>query len=291
MSNPALLRHEAETLAAPLPPLLVAAKRLAATVELGVHGRRRSGMGEAFWQYRQALPGDPMQAIDWRRSARSDHLYLRETEWEAAETVALWCDTSAGMGYASRTRLPTKLKRAGLIALSLSVLLDKAGERIGLMSNPPVSGGGELALQRIADAIIHSTLEENQLPYGLPHAHAHSFIGISDFLGPEDVLMAELAAIAQRCHQGALIQVLDPQEVAFPFRGRVIFESMAKSLEYESHKAQGLNEAYQARLRDRQEALARFCRRVGWQFTTHVTDHAPAPVLLWAMNAIGDRTR
>ena len=33
--------------------------------------------------------------IDWRRSASSDNLFVREREWEAAHTVWLWVDLSA----------------------------------------------------------------------------------------------------------------------------------------------------------------------------------------------------
>ncbi len=83
------LRAEAERQTAALPPLLADAQRLAATLILGEHGRRRAGQGETFWQYRRAEAGDPFTSIDWRRSARSDRLYVRQTEWEAAQTVSL----------------------------------------------------------------------------------------------------------------------------------------------------------------------------------------------------------
>ena len=43
--------------------------------------------GESFWQYRRFVSGEPSQNVDWRRSARDDHLYVREQEWEAAHTV------------------------------------------------------------------------------------------------------------------------------------------------------------------------------------------------------------
>ncbi len=51
-SNAPSLRQRAEQLAAILPPILVAAERVASTVVQGVHGRRRVGQGEAFWQFR-----------------------------------------------------------------------------------------------------------------------------------------------------------------------------------------------------------------------------------------------
>ena len=116
------LRHCAEQLAAPLPPLLVAAERVAATVAQGVHGRRRVGSGETFWQFRRYQSGDPAAAIDWRQSAKSQRLFVRETEWEAAQSVWLWRDASPSMRYRSRAARAEKIERASLLALALAVL-------------------------------------------------------------------------------------------------------------------------------------------------------------------------
>src|SRR5271167_1724508 len=115
--TPAALRDRAEQAAAVLPPLLVAAERVAVTVAQGVHGRRRVGQGETFWQFRQYEPGDAATRIDWRESAKSQRLYVRETEWEAAQSVWLWRDASASMDYSSAEYLtgaewPTKRHRA-----------------------------------------------------------------------------------------------------------------------------------------------------------------------------------
>ena len=100
MPKPLPLRHRAEQLAATLPPLLVAAERVAATVAQGVHGRRRVGQGETFWQYRHYDLGDQPQSIDWRQSAKSDTVFVREMEWEAAQSVWIWRDASASMSCA-----------------------------------------------------------------------------------------------------------------------------------------------------------------------------------------------
>ena len=78
---------ESRTLAASLPRLVLEARRIAANVIHGLHGRRRAGAGESFWQYRRFVSGEPSQNVDWRRSARDDHLYVRELEWEASHTV------------------------------------------------------------------------------------------------------------------------------------------------------------------------------------------------------------
>jgi len=95
------LEEAAQDLAAKLPALLVEARRVASTVAQGTHGRRRPGPGETFWQYRSFEQGDSATLVDWRRSAGSSHLFVREREWEAAHTVWIWLDLSPSM-YSAR---------------------------------------------------------------------------------------------------------------------------------------------------------------------------------------------
>ena len=137
---PGRLQDRAEQTAAALPPLLVAAERVAATVAQGVHGRRRVGQGETFWQFRQYEPGDAATRIDWRESAKSQRLYVRETEWEAAQSVWLWRDASSSMDYSSAGYIaggdwPTKRDRAELILVALASLLVRGGERLALLGS------------------------------------------------------------------------------------------------------------------------------------------------------------
>ena len=122
------LQLNAETLAAGLPALLVAAERVASTVSQGVHGRRRIGQGETFWQFRPYYAGDAPNAIDWRQTAKSDRVYVRQMEWEAAQSVWLWHDTSPSMDWRSSDAVPSKGWRAKLLMVALSVLLLRAGE-------------------------------------------------------------------------------------------------------------------------------------------------------------------
>src|SRR5712691_2176941 len=107
---------EARSLAAAMPRLILEARRIAATVIHGLHGRRRAGSGENFWQYRRFVSGEAARNIDWRRSARDDHLYVREQEWEAAHTIWLWPDRSPSMAFASRLARESKLDRTLTIA-------------------------------------------------------------------------------------------------------------------------------------------------------------------------------
>ncbi len=285
--SPAALRTDAEALAAPLPPLLADAERLAATVLPGAHGRRRSGAGDAFWQFRPAIPGDASRAIDWRRSARSDAAFVRETEWQATQSVSLWVDGSRSMGFASASSLPPKGARARLLAMALAILLVRGGERVGLTTaeTPPRSGRGQLT--RIASALAQAVEEGD---YGAPGdgvlpAGSRALFA-SDFLGPPAPAEAALARAADRGVRGVLLQVLDPAETAFPYQGRTVFESMGGGLRHETLHAGDLRARYLDRLAERRERLETLARRTGWLRLEHSTGAPPSPMLLTLYAAI-----
>src|SRR6201996_8353292 len=115
---PPLLPRQAEAVGANLPPLLVEAQRVAATVAQGVHGRRRVGQGDSFWQFRPFVTGDTSARIDWRQSAKSSRAYIRESEWEAAQTVHLWRNAAPSMQWRSERAWPEKVARAELLLLA-----------------------------------------------------------------------------------------------------------------------------------------------------------------------------
>ena len=146
---------ESAGIAGRLPPLLIAAERIAATVVQGVHGRRRVGSGDVFWQHRPYYPGDELRRLDWRQSAKSDKVYLRQMEWSAAQTVYLWCDLSPSMDYASTQNLPTKAERAAVLLLALANVLSRAGERVALLGDPEPPISGRSVAERLADRLLH----------------------------------------------------------------------------------------------------------------------------------------
>ncbi|MEM8791967.1 MAG: DUF58 domain-containing protein [Pseudomonadota bacterium] len=277
------LRRDAEKISGSLPPLLVEAQRLALTLTPGVHGRRRAGPGESFWQYRPANPGDTLGMIDWRRSARSDRLYVRELEWEAAETVMLWCDRSLAMDYRSASVERTKSDRAKLLTLALSVLLSRGGEKFGLIGTPAERAlSGERQLVRIG-SLLSTDLDEAP-DFGAPPVVSEPKTGrivfFSDFMGPEADVMPTLKEASGRGISGILVQILDPAEEEFPFRGRTRFESMGREIRYETDQAISLRDAYIARLAARRDQLQELVRRAGWQLILHRTDQSPRRALL-----------
>lgn len=281
------LRTRAEGLAATLPPLLAGAEHLASTVMLGAHGRRRSGMGDEFWQYRPMAQGDEVRMIDWRRSAKSDVHFVREREWQAAQSVVIWVDGSRSMGFTGDQNRATKADRARLLALALSVLLVRGGERVGLSNTGVPPKGGPVQLIRLAEALTGDLSDED---YGLPETpglpfHARGLF-LSDFLGDMGGVEAALAKAADRGVRGALVQILDPVEEAFPFDGRTIFESMGGTLSHETLKAGDLKDRYLDRLAERKARLEELCRAAGWLYTCHHTADSAQAALLWTYSAL-----
>jgi uncharacterized protein (DUF58 family) len=286
VSDPVALRGRAEGEAARLPPLLARAEHLAGTVLLGDHGRRRAGMGDDFWQYRPVQPGDPRRMIDWRRSARGDERFVREREWQIAQSVMLWVDQAASMRFTSGKSLPEKGERARLIALATAILLVRGGERVGLTGTllPPRRGNDQIL--RLAEFFSR----EDSGDYGVPEHRAMipnaRAVFVSDFLGDVTEVKTALAKAADRGIRGVLLQVLDPSEEAVPFHGRTIFESMTGALRHETLKAGELRDRYRDRLAARKAELRQLCQRSGWQFQTHHTDASAQSALLWIYRAL-----
>ena len=156
--------HEAEALAAGLPPLMVAAERVATTVSQGVHGRRRVGQGETFWQFRRYEPGDTVQHIDWRQSAKNDPVYIRENEWEAAQSVWLWRDGSPSMSFMSSDELEPKCGRADLLLMALASLMIRGGEHVSMLGTGALPATGRKVLMRLWNDIESGSLAESGLP-------------------------------------------------------------------------------------------------------------------------------
>lgn len=290
--SPAWLRRDAEQISGALPPLMAQAERLAASVVAGVHGRRRSGPGETFWQYRQAMPGDPATSIDWRRSARSEQLFIREMEWEAAQTVSLWADDARSMDYRSKDAPRTKGERAKLLTLALGVLLTRGGERTSLLgTRAERAATGEPQLLRMATELARRTPDDERPDFGAPPRTAMIAGGqavfLSDFMGPREEIFPSLIHAAERGVRGAYVQIVDPAEETFPFDGRLVLRSLGGSVEFETHRARGLREAYLQRLAERRADLNDTARRCGWRCLIHRTDESPRKALLWLYGAIG----
>jgi uncharacterized protein (DUF58 family) len=277
--------RRAEALAARLPPLLVAAERVAATVAQGVHGRRRVGSGDSFWQFRPFVTGDMIARIDWRQSAKSGRpephgWFVRETEWEAAQTVCLWHDTSASMRWRSDLATVEKQERAALLLLALAALLLRGGERVVLLRENARPLAGRAGLDRLAEALAGSAPDEAGMPTNLAIPRHARVVLFGDFLSPLPEIQAVVARLAGIPVTGTLLQVLDPAEALLPYSGRVRFRGLEHEGETLIPRVEGVREAYAERLQAQQDGLRALCQAASFGFGIHHTDHPPEAALL-----------
>jgi uncharacterized protein (DUF58 family) len=271
---------ESRTLAASLPRLVLEARRIAANVIHGLHGRRRAGSGESFWQYRRFVSGEPSQNVDWRRSARDEHLYVREHEWEAAHTVWIWPDRSPSMAFASRQARESKLERGLIVALALAELLVAGGERVGIPGLMPPTASRSV-IDKMAQAMLHDAAARPSLPPSFVPSTLAEIVVLGDFWSPIAEIRSMLAGLSSSGAHGTLVQIVDPAEETFPYSGRVEFVEPEGFGAITAGRAESWAQDYTARLALHRDQIRAETNRLDWLFTNHSTDRSAAELLLF----------
>jgi uncharacterized protein (DUF58 family) len=271
---------ESRTLAASLPRLVLEARRIAANVIHGLHGRRRAGTGENFWQYRRFVSGEPAARVDWRRSARDDHLYVREQEWEASHTVWIWPDRSPSMAFASRDARDSKLERGLIVALALAELLVAGGERVGIpgLMSPTASSN---VIDKMAQAMLHDDATRESLPPSFVPSALAEIVVLSDFWSPMPEIRTMLAGLSSSGAHGTLIQIVDPAEETFPYSGRIEFVEPEGGEVITAGRAESWMNDYVARVALHRDQIRAETNRLDWLFSTHTTSRSAAELLLF----------
>jgi uncharacterized protein (DUF58 family) len=277
---------EARALAATMPRLVLEARRVAATVIHGLHGRRRAGPGENFWQYRRFMSGEPASRVDWRRSARDDNLYVREQEWEAAHTVWIWPDRSPSMQFASPLVWETKLDRALVIAFALAEVLVEGGERIGIpgIARPTSSRN---IVEKMAQAMLHDPTERTSLPPTFAPSPLAEIVLLSDLWSPIEDVRRTIAQLSSTGAQGHVVQIVDPAEETFPYSGRVEFVEPEGAGAITAGRAELWRGDYEARVERHRAEIRAETERLGWSFIVHRTDRTASELLLKLHTQLG----
>ncbi len=291
--NAAGLRGSADRLASAYPPLLIQAERIANAIVHGAHGRRRTGPGSDFWQYRPYSPGDSVSRIDWRKTARAGKTLIRESEWAATNTVFVWASQTAGMDFKSDLSSTTKRERATVLALTVATLAVRAGERVGVLGWPQAPDHTRLVLRRMAawysgEADSETLLQS--LPPEVPLPRHASCVLIGDFLDPLDQLRTRLGDIADAGLHGHIVQVTDPAEESLPYHGRTEFIEIPTGAKLVAGRAETLKQDYIAALARHREGLRQLARQLGWTFIVHHTDQSPHPLLVSLYTRLSQRT-
>jgi len=269
-----------------VPDLLVEARRVVNTVIAGWHGRRRRGIGENFWQFRPYVEGEAISRIDWRRSARDDHTYIRDREWEAAHTVWLWADPSPSMLFKSAGATVSKESRALVLILALAELLSRSGERIAWpgLTDPFTARNGA---ERIAARLAHAPALAARPDMSGVRRFCDIVIA-SDFLDPVEEIQQWLDPLARRGVRAHLIEVADPVEETFPYSGRTEFRDPETGEKLTAGRAETLGDDYRNLYAARRAELAAWCKRQGWSYTVNHTDRLASEALVKVHLAMGD---
>lgn len=282
---PTDLAAEALSHSVKMPDLVIEAQRIANSLTTGWHGRRRRGTGDDFWQFRPYVSGEPASHIDWRRSARDNHVYIRDREWETAQTVWILTDQSPSMHYQSRFSDMSKDNRAILLALTLSELFARSGERIaapGLLAPTSSRNACELLALALQQAKDNDTL------CGVHEIKQFShLIIISDFLDEPDEIMRRFSILSEKRINAYFIEICDPAEERFPYSGRTEFIDPETGTVFIAGKAQQYHDNYRRLYYARRQALSAFAARHGWSYHTSPTNRPLTEIILGLADIIG----
>ncbi|MEM8799719.1 MAG: DUF58 domain-containing protein [Pseudomonadota bacterium] len=270
----AALLDQAEHAAQMLPTITLGNQAVTQGFVKGAHARRRAGQGDSFWQFRRYHAGDPASAIDWRRSARSHRLYVRQNEWETAQTVYIWCDLSGSMAYRSADAHISKRRAAALLSLTIAAAVVSRGERVGYLQAGRRPAGGRFGLNQFANDMAWHERQSRAGTLGTalpkiddalpPSAHV---ILVSDFLDDIESVRDAVVPLGRAGVRGHIVRVFDPAEAAFPFRGRTIFEGLEGEGQENVGRAEDLRKSYHQRYGAHMSAIETLARH--WRFGYH----------------------
>ena len=196
----------------------------------GRHGSPFHGLSVEFRDYRDYQPGDDLRRLDWRLFARSDRLCVKRYEQETNARCYVLCDTSASMAYRGKTAWASKAEAARVVSLALGWLLLNQNDAVGMLA---LERGDHVNFVKPAQVphqvgVLLRTLEALQAQGGpvlaplLDHAarmaHRRSVIVlVSDLLDPAADIADALRRLRFYGHDLLVVQVLDGDEVDFPF--------------------------------------------------------------------------
>lgn len=285
------LRSNAEGLAGNMPALLLQAHHLAATIDVGQHGRRKAGPGEDFWQFKHYTQGDGRSEIDWRQSAKRGEVFIRQKELESSENAWFWINHEETMSFKSKSAPYTKLEFANLITLSLLILLNKADENFAVLGKMPKCTHGTSQLDAATTALSEKTATpfENDL-LNSKISSKSQLILTSDFLRSPEALKSQLRNVAANGSKGLLLHIADPAEITLPYSGRTTFHDMHGNPVISFKQVQNIRGDYQKAFAQHQKTLKEIAAQTGLRYLFCSSDAAPADVIARTYQVLSEGT-
>ncbi len=264
----------------------------------GMHKSPYHGFSVEFAEHRQYMPGDNIRDIDWKVYAKSDRFYIKQYEEETNLKAYLLIDCSASMAYRSGDRM-TKLDYAGLLAGSLSYMMLRQRDAVGLVTFdekirryiPPRSRAGHLhiLLNEIAAQMPSDTTNISQTLHEMADRIKRRGLVIimSDLLDDPEPIISGLKHFRYDRHEVILFHILDPRERDFAFPREAIFRDMETGEEMTTLPYQ-IRKHYANAVTSFSEEIAAACRQSNIDYHPIDTD-MPFDKALYAFLAKRER--
>ena len=267
------MRLKAEELSNKLPSLYVKADRIANTIWEGMHNRNKDGLGDNFWQFRKYEYGDPAHLIDWKKTAKSNETFIQEKELQTLQNFVIWRDTSKSMNFRSSESIDTKLYRANLFTLALTIILSKSGENIVLngLKSKLLKGGN--AVNFVSNQINEKVTDSYKSSPNINEIKNNSdVILIGDFLNNVNETEKTIKELSNRGINGIIIQILDPAERFFPYKGRINFNGLEGEKNILIGKAESVRNDYKKAIKIHIEKLEKLTTSYSWKYILDNSD-------------------
>ena len=267
------MRLKAEELSNKIPSLYVKADRIANTIWEGMHNRNKDGLGDNFWQFRKYEYGDPAHLIDWKKTAKSNETFIQEKELQTLQNFVIWRDTSKSMNFRSSESIDTKLYRANLFTLALTIILSKSGENIVLngLKTELLKGGN--AVNFVSNQINEKVTDSYKSSPNINEIKNNSdVILIGDFLNNINETEKTIKELSNRGINGIIIQILDPAERFFPYKGRINFNGLEGEQNILIGKAESVRNDYKKAIKIHIEKLEKLTTSYSWKYILDNSD-------------------
>ena len=267
------MRLKAEELSNKIPSLYVKADRIANTIWEGMHNRNKDGLGDNFWQFRKYEYGDPAHLIDWKKTAKSNETFIQEKELQTLQNFVIWRDTSKSMNFRSSESIDTKLYRANLFTLALTIILSKSGENIVLngLKSELLKGGN--AVNFVSNQINEKVTDSYKSSPNINEIKNNSdVILIGDFLNNINETEKTIKELSNRGINGIIIQILDPAERFFPYKGRINFNGLEGEKNILIGKAESVRNDYKKAIKIHIEKLEKLTTSYSWKYILDNSD-------------------
>ena len=267
------MRLKAEELSNQIPSLYIKADRIANTIWEGIHNRNKDGVGDNFWQFRKYEYGDPAHLIDWKKTAKSNETFIQEKELQTLQNFVIWRDTSKSMNFRSTETIDTKLYRANLFTLALTIILSKSGENIILNGLKSKILKGSNAVNFVSNQINEKIIDSYKSSPNTNEIKNNSHvILIGDFLNNINETIKTIKELSNRGINGIIIQILDPAERFFPYKGRINFNGLEGEQNILIGKAESVRNDYKKAIKMHIEKLEKLTTSYSWKYFLDTSD-------------------